>query len=163
MSAYDITGFLPTAYRPFAYCVPSKHPLNTAYQKGGCHPHNIVLKAFQKIHSFTLAVFVVFNWTAQQPRSSLCVKNTVYKMIVEKLHLLKADAASSMQVTPHCTCCLWAVVGGSGDCFNNVALNVLICLYKWELYKDDDCEQKSILFEEQKVIRFLYVAYIVSF
>jgi len=35
MSAYDITGFLRTAYRPFAYCVPSKHPLNTAYQKGG--------------------------------------------------------------------------------------------------------------------------------
>jgi len=38
MSAYDITGFLRTAYQPFAYCVPSKHPLNTAYQKGGCHP-----------------------------------------------------------------------------------------------------------------------------
>ena len=34
MSAYDITGFLRTAYRPFAYCVPPKHPLNTAYQKG---------------------------------------------------------------------------------------------------------------------------------
>jgi len=35
MSAYDITGFLRTAYRPFAYCVPSKLPMNTAYQKGG--------------------------------------------------------------------------------------------------------------------------------
>ena len=35
MSAYDITGFLRTAYRPFAYCVPSKHPLNTAYQRDG--------------------------------------------------------------------------------------------------------------------------------
>ena len=35
MSVYDITGFLRTAYRPFAYCEPSKHPLNTAYQKGG--------------------------------------------------------------------------------------------------------------------------------
>ena len=35
MSAYDITEFLRTAYRPFAYCVPSKSPLNTAYQKGG--------------------------------------------------------------------------------------------------------------------------------
>jgi len=35
MSAYDITGFLRTAYRPFAYCVPSKRLLNTAYQKGG--------------------------------------------------------------------------------------------------------------------------------
>ena len=34
MSAYDITEFLRTAYRPFAYCVPSKYPLNTAYQKG---------------------------------------------------------------------------------------------------------------------------------
>ena len=32
---YDITEFLRTAYRPFAYCVPSKFPLNTAYQKGG--------------------------------------------------------------------------------------------------------------------------------
>ena len=38
MSAYDITEFLRTAYRPFAYCVLSKSPLNTAYQKGGCHP-----------------------------------------------------------------------------------------------------------------------------
>ena len=27
-----------TAYRPFAYCIPSKHPLNTAFQKGACHP-----------------------------------------------------------------------------------------------------------------------------
>jgi len=35
MSAYDITEFLRTAYRPLAYCVPSKSPLNTAYQKGG--------------------------------------------------------------------------------------------------------------------------------
>jgi len=35
MSAYDITEFLRTAYRPFAYCVLSKFPLNTAYQKGG--------------------------------------------------------------------------------------------------------------------------------
>jgi len=35
MSAYDITEFLRTAYRPFAYCVPSKSPLNTAYQRGG--------------------------------------------------------------------------------------------------------------------------------
>ena len=34
MSAYDITEFLRTAYRPFAYCVPFKPPLNTAYQKG---------------------------------------------------------------------------------------------------------------------------------
>ena len=34
MSAYDITEFLRTAYRPFAYCVPFKSPLNTAYQKG---------------------------------------------------------------------------------------------------------------------------------
>jgi len=35
MSAYDVTGFfLRTAYRLFAYCVSSKHPLNTAYQKG---------------------------------------------------------------------------------------------------------------------------------
>jgi len=39
MSAYDITDFLRTAYQPFAYCVPSKTPRNTAYQKGGCHPH----------------------------------------------------------------------------------------------------------------------------
>jgi len=39
MSAYDITEFLRTAYQPFAYCVLSKPPpLNTAYQKGGCHP-----------------------------------------------------------------------------------------------------------------------------
>jgi len=30
-----ITEFLRTAYRPFAYCVPSQSPLNTAYQKGG--------------------------------------------------------------------------------------------------------------------------------
>ena len=35
MSAYDITEFLRTAYRPFAYCEPSKFPLNTAYQRGG--------------------------------------------------------------------------------------------------------------------------------
>jgi len=35
MSAYDITRFLRHAYRPFAYCVPPKHSLNTAYQKGG--------------------------------------------------------------------------------------------------------------------------------
>ena len=35
MSGYDITEFLRAAYRPFAYCVPSKSPLNTAYQKGG--------------------------------------------------------------------------------------------------------------------------------
>jgi len=35
MSAYDITEFLRTAYRPFAYYVPSKFPLNTAYRKGG--------------------------------------------------------------------------------------------------------------------------------
>ena len=35
MSAYNITGFLRTAYRPIAFCVPSKTPLNTAYQKGG--------------------------------------------------------------------------------------------------------------------------------
>jgi len=35
MSAYDITGFLRIAYRPLAYCVPSKHLLNTAYLKGG--------------------------------------------------------------------------------------------------------------------------------
>ena len=40
MSAYDITEFLRTAHQPFAYCVPSKFPLNTAYQKGVCHPHN---------------------------------------------------------------------------------------------------------------------------
>ena len=39
MSAYDITGFLRTAYLPFAYFVPSKTPMNTAYQGGGgCHP-----------------------------------------------------------------------------------------------------------------------------
>ena len=39
MSAYDITEFLRTAYRPFAYCIPSKTPLNTAYQKeGGVSP-----------------------------------------------------------------------------------------------------------------------------
>jgi len=37
MSAYNITEFLRIAYQPFAYCVPSKSPLNTAYQ-GGCHP-----------------------------------------------------------------------------------------------------------------------------
>ena len=35
MSAYDITEFLRTAYQPFAYSVPSKTPLNTAYLKGG--------------------------------------------------------------------------------------------------------------------------------
>jgi len=35
MSAYDITGLLRTADRLFAYCVPSKHPLNTAYENGG--------------------------------------------------------------------------------------------------------------------------------
>ena len=35
MSAYDITEFLRTAYRPSAYCVLSKSPLNTAHQKGG--------------------------------------------------------------------------------------------------------------------------------
>jgi len=44
MSAYDRTEFLRTAYRPFAYCVPSKSPLNTAYQKGGCHPHSDLLQ-----------------------------------------------------------------------------------------------------------------------
>ena len=43
MSAYDLTYFLRTAYRPFVYCVPPKHPLNTAYQKGGCHPHLLEL------------------------------------------------------------------------------------------------------------------------
>jgi len=35
MSAYDITEFLHTAYRPFAYCVLSKSPLNSTYQKRG--------------------------------------------------------------------------------------------------------------------------------
>jgi len=35
MSVYDKTEFLRTAYRPFAYCVPSISHLNTAYQKGG--------------------------------------------------------------------------------------------------------------------------------
>ena len=46
MSVYDITGFLRTAYRPLAYCVPSKHPLNTAYKKGGCHPQLQVIRHF---------------------------------------------------------------------------------------------------------------------
>jgi len=36
MSSYDITGFLRTAFRPSAYCVPSyPHPLKTAHLKGG--------------------------------------------------------------------------------------------------------------------------------
>ena len=36
MSAHDITGRLRTAYRPFAYCVPSKpHTQKTANQNGG--------------------------------------------------------------------------------------------------------------------------------
>jgi len=35
MSAYDLTEFMRTAYEPLGYCVPSKPPLNTAYQKGG--------------------------------------------------------------------------------------------------------------------------------
>ena len=42
MFAYDITVFLRTAYRPFAYCVPSKHPLNTAYKKGGVTLNNAI-------------------------------------------------------------------------------------------------------------------------
>jgi len=41
MSAYDITGFLRTAYRPFAYCVPSKHPLRTKI--GGVTLMNVIL------------------------------------------------------------------------------------------------------------------------
>ena len=51
MSAYDITEFLRTAYRPFAYCVPSKHPLNTAYQKGGYHPHTQMTANMKKAAS----------------------------------------------------------------------------------------------------------------
>ena len=35
MSAYNITGFLRTAYRPFAYCVPPKHPLILGTKPGG--------------------------------------------------------------------------------------------------------------------------------
>ena len=46
MSAYDLTEFLRTAYRPFAYCVSSKNPLNTAYQKGGVTLMNGGVKAF---------------------------------------------------------------------------------------------------------------------
>ena len=44
MSVYDITEFLFTAYRHFAYCVPSNTSLNTAYQKGGFHPSIILLQ-----------------------------------------------------------------------------------------------------------------------
>jgi len=35
MSVYFITGFLRTAYRPFANCVPSKPPPEYCVPKGG--------------------------------------------------------------------------------------------------------------------------------
>jgi len=47
LSVYDITGFLRTAYRPFAYCVQSTPPpwiLHTKFGGGGCHPHMWLIK-----------------------------------------------------------------------------------------------------------------------
>jgi len=59
MSAYDITEFLRTAYRPFAYCVPSISPLNTAYQRGGCHPHiNTYIPVY--IYNYIYIIFIKF-------------------------------------------------------------------------------------------------------
>jgi len=59
MSAYDITEFLRTAYRPFSYCVPSKHPLNTAYQKGGCHPP--LLHSILNMQSTVISIFIILK------------------------------------------------------------------------------------------------------
>jgi len=61
MSAYDITEFLRTAYQPFAYCVPSKTPLNTAYQKGGVTLIIQILTLFGNIsnHVFCYKITVI--------------------------------------------------------------------------------------------------------
>jgi len=54
MSAYDITEFLRTAYRPFAYCVPSKSPINTAYQKGGVSPSTLQGKLNSRLFNVSM-------------------------------------------------------------------------------------------------------------
>jgi len=65
MSAYDITGILRTVYRPFAYCVPLKHPLNTAYQKGGVSPLSMlrahVQSFLQTLNLVCLLMFMLIN------------------------------------------------------------------------------------------------------
>ena len=74
MSTYDITEFLRTAYRPFAYCVPSKFPLNTAYQRGvspfQVGRHKLLVQVclncdFSQTHTFVLiCVIFVFRLSA---------------------------------------------------------------------------------------------------
>jgi len=43
ISAYDITEFLRTAYRPFAYCVPYNPPDYCVPKGGGVSPSHILL------------------------------------------------------------------------------------------------------------------------
>ena len=53
---------LISAYQPFAYCVPSKPPLNTAYQKGGCITlYNYVFIVFNNSSPLTLRLIITYN------------------------------------------------------------------------------------------------------
>ena len=49
MSAYDILGFLRTAYRPFAHCVPSKRPHPEYCVPKGVSPSVIVSQQISEI------------------------------------------------------------------------------------------------------------------
>jgi len=49
MSRYDITGFSRTAYRPFAYCVPSIPLPKYCYQKGCVSPSVIVSQIISEV------------------------------------------------------------------------------------------------------------------
>jgi len=50
MSAYDIIGFLRTAYRPFAHCIPSKRPPPPEYcVPKGTSPSLIVSQIISEI------------------------------------------------------------------------------------------------------------------
>ena len=96
MSAYDITGFLRTAYRPFAYCVPSKHHLNTAYQKGG-----VTLIDVFKCILFKLLkkLFLLFL-------QALAAYNSKHQTDVKELKPPQQKALDALLNGADCICCL---------------------------------------------------------
>ena len=72
MSAYDITEFLRTAYRPFAYCVPCKSLLNTAYQKGGGVTLNNAFMETNPFGKWQFRLAAPMLWDPLQQPTLLC-------------------------------------------------------------------------------------------
>jgi len=98
MSAYDITGFLRTAYRPFVYCVPSKHPLNTAYQKGGVSPSYLGTLWWRCVHAITgkFDIFIRISWRPHSAFSERCTNAVASPFgVTEALCIWRAVACAA--------------------------------------------------------------------